>query len=198
MIRAVVFDLGEVLSSPPSLFPDLASRLGVEPDALAQRYWEGRADYDAGVPNAQYWGPILEGLGLEASPELVERAAVADATLWVDLRSTARQLLRDVRGSGVRVALLSNSPSVMESVSQSAPWRNDFHDVFISAVLGICKPEPEIYRLVTARLECEADEVAFIDDRPENVNAASAQGWRAHLWASDADSRIWLTSLGVL
>ena len=41
-------------------------------------------------------------------------------------------------------------------------------------------------------------EIAFIDDSALNVSAALRAGWTAHLWSSDADSRAWLTQIGVL
>ena len=42
------------------------------------------------------------------------------------------------------------------------------------------------------------DRLLAVDDRPENVEGALAAGWTAHLWQDDADTRAWLTELGVL
>lgn len=49
-----------------------------------------------------------------------------------------------------------------------------------------------------ADLELEPGEIAFIDDKQANVDGALAVGWHAHLWVSDADTRAWLETLGVL
>ena len=44
----------------------------------------------------------------------------------------------------------------------------------------------------------EGREIAFVDDRLPNVEAAAELGWQAHHWVSDADTRVWLVGLGVI
>lgn len=198
MIQAVVFDLGEVLASPPSLLPGHAARLGVEESALRAHYWDGRPDYDAGSSDADYWGPLLERLGVDATQELIDETARYDASCWSELRSTARQLLRDVRGAGTTVAILSNAPVAMKVAADTAPWREDVHHLFISGTLGFVKPDHDIYRHVERKLGLEGREIAFVDDRLPNVEAAAELGWQAHHWVSDADTRVWLVGLGVI
>ncbi|SHJ90221.1 putative hydrolase of the HAD superfamily [Tessaracoccus bendigoensis DSM 12906] len=198
MIHAVVFDLGEVLSSPPSLLPELAKCLGVAEDDLATHYWEGRAGYDSGAPDADYWGPLLEAVGVKPEPELIVRLAMLDASIWSELRPTARQLLREVRATGVTVAVASNSPHAMQKAAEAAPWRRDINQLFVSATIGAMKPAPRFFDHVTSRLELDGNQIAFVDDKQENVDAAAKFGWRTHLWVSDADTRVWLTGLGVL
>lgn len=198
MIHAVVFDLGDVLASPPSLLPELAKRIGTTRERLETHYWEGRVDYDAGVPDEQYWGPLLEAVGVEAEPGLIADLAELDASCWSELRATARQLLREVRGAGVTVAVLSNSPRAMQVAADKAPWRSDVDHLFVSATIGLSKPDTALYRHVERKLGHEGREIAFVDDKQANVDAAVETGWQGHVWTSDADTRIWLVGLGVL
>ncbi len=198
MIQAVVFDLGEVLSSPPSLLPELAERLDVAEDDLATHYWEGRREYDSGAPDDEYWGPLLEAVGVEPETGTIASLAKLDAGIWSEIRPTARQLLREVRASGVTVAVASNSPHAMQKAADSADWRRDVHHLFVSATIGAMKPDPGFFRYVAGRLGLDGNQIAFVDDKPENVTAAAGLGWRTHLWVSDPDTRIWLTGLGVL
>lgn len=198
MIHAVVFDLGEVLASPPSLLPELARRIGTTSAILDAHYWEGRVEYDGGAPDAEYWGPLLEAAGVEPSADLIAELARLDASCWSELRATARQLLRDVRATGVRVAVLSNSPRAMQVAAEAAPWRSDVDQLFVSSAIGLSKPDPAVYRHVEQRLGFSGREIAFIDDKPTNVAAALDLGWQGHVWTSDADTRVWLVGLGVL
>lgn len=198
MIQAVVFDLGEVLSSPPDLMERLAAKLEVDAEALRPLYWIGRDNYDGGADDAAYWAPLLEALGRPTHQEFMDELALFDAGIWAGIRPDAAQLLRDCRYAGRQVALLSNAPHAMQVMAEHAPWRADLDRVFISATLGLVKPDARIYRLVTEELRLPAGNIAFVDDRPANVEAALAEGWQGHLFVDDADTRDWLVGLGVL
>lgn len=199
MIRAVVFDLGGVLASPPSLLPRLAELMGTTYERLAEHYWTGRAEYDAGCDAGQYWGPVIAASGGSTTGEgLADELALLDASVWSALRPEAWQVLRDCRVAGVTVAVLSNSPHAMQQVAESAAWRRDVDHLFVSATLGLMKPDPAIYTVTADALALPASQIAFIDDKPANVDGALSVGWHAHLWVDDADTRSWLEGLGIL
>lgn len=198
MIKAVVFDLGEVLASPPSLWSTLAMRIGTTEDQLDTLYWNDRDAYDAGASATRYWTPIVESLGRPKDTEQLDELADLDARTWSELRPSARQLLRDCRASGTTVAILSNSPHAMQIAADRAPWRNDVDHLFISATMGLMKPDPEIYAAVAESLALTGSHIAFIDDKQKNIDGAVNAGWHAHLWVDDADTRAWLVGLGVV
>lgn len=198
MIRAVVFDFGQVLASGDGVTREPARLLGVDPDAFAAEYWKGRLDYDRGGTETAYWTPILTALGVPAAPETIQHLAALDAQLWLDVRPDALQLLRDTRASGRLVAILSNAPFPFDLAVFGSEVAEEADYWFVSASMGVCKPDPAAYHRVTEVLELPPAEIAFVDDRSENVAGAQAVGWQAHLWASDADTRAWLVGLGVL
>lgn len=198
MIRAVVFDLGQVLASPPNVYEDAAARLGVPAADYESHYWTERHGYDQGVPDAEYWGPILTRLGLTPTDDDIAAAAGFDADLWVEIRPEAHQLLRDSRAAGRAVAILSNSPHAIAAACERAAWRPDVDHVFVSAPLGAAKPDARAYELVQADLGVDPHQIAFIDDKQDNVDGALAVGWQAHLWRDDSDTRAWLEQIGVL
>ncbi|MFT4215872.1 MAG: HAD family phosphatase [Micropruina sp.] len=200
MIRAVVFDLGQVLSSPPDIYSHPAGLLGVPTDDFIAAYWHGsgRREYDEGASDEAYWGPLLTRLGVPASAENVELLASTDATIWTRIRPSAEQLIVDAKASGRLIGLLSNAPRPLGEAINAAPWRRHIDRVYVSALIGAAKPKREIYDHAAADLGVAASEIAFIDDRPENVDGALAAGWQAHLWVDDDDTRAWLSSCGVL
>lgn len=198
MIRAVVFDLGQVLASPPDIHSHPAGLLGVAIDDFAAGYWHGRRAYDEGGADEDYWGPLLTGLGLPASPEHVDLLARTDSTIWTRIRPAAEQLVAATKASGRLTALLSNAHRPLGDAIEAAPWRRHFDRVYVSALIGATKPKRHIYDHTAADLGVAPSEIAFVDDRPENVDGALAAGWQAHLWVDDADTRAWLESLGVL
>ena len=198
MIRAVVFDLGGVLASGEGVIDEPARLLGVDPAAFEELYWAGRAAYDAGASDREYWTPILGGVGKPAAVETIQQLARADAELWLEVRPEARALVRDVRRAGRTVAVLSNAPFNVDNALLDSDFAEEADYWFVSASMGVMKPDLATYLRVGEVLDLEAYEIAFIDDRPENVAGAERAGWAAHLWSSDADSRAWLKSIGAL
>ena len=118
------------------------------------------------------------------------------ARLAIDLRAdmARRDVWQDTIDS--TLARTSVTQNAMQRMADIAPWRPDVDHLFVSASLGLLKPDPAIFELVAERLGLDAADIAFIDDRAGNVEAAAALGWRTHLWHDDADTREWLERLG--
>jgi putative hydrolase of the HAD superfamily len=84
------------------------------------------------------------------------------------------QLLRSLRGAGVRTVLLSNSWG--EGGYARADFPGLFDAVVISSEVGMRKPEPRIFHHAAAALALPPAECVFIDDIEANVTAAIACG----------------------
>ena len=194
----VVFDLGGVLASESSHLADAAALLNVEPDALRQAYWDGRLAYDSGASDLEYWSAVGAAAGVDVDEEMAGRLAAQDSGLWVQLRPEAEQIVADVAAAGHPVWILTSSPSVMAEAIDASSWRPYLAGRVVSGLVGSVKPEPEIYRAVEELSGSEGSELAFIDDKQPNLDAAAERGWRTHLWRDDADTRAWLVELGVL
>src|SRR5262249_28226766 len=86
------------------------------------------------------------------------------------------EVLASLRSSH-RLELVSNAwPGACARAR--AHWKLDelFDDLVFSCEVGLAKPEPAIYRLACERLDVTPAESVFIDDSPENVDAAVALG----------------------
>jgi putative hydrolase of the HAD superfamily len=102
------------------------------------------------------------------------------------------ELAGELRGLGIRVALLSNS------------WGNTYpralidgllEPVVISGEVGLRKPLEPIYRLTLDLLGLPAGRVLFVDDAEPNVLGARAVGMRALLHTDVATTRAALAEL---
>lgn len=84
------------------------------------------------------------------------------------------ELIRGLRGKGLRTALLSNSWGT------SGYAREDFPELFdavvISAEVGMRKPEPRIFHHTAKELGVPPEACVFIDDAEANVDAAVGCG----------------------
>ena len=73
-----------------------------------------------------------------------------------------------------------------------------YFDVFLSSCyLGLRKPDPKIFELALDVLQRDADEVAFIDDRQHNCDAAAALGIHAIRYQDEAQCVRALEQLGI-
>ena len=82
-------------------------------------------------------------------------------------------VVRRVRSSGFKTALLSNSWGLGYPRDG---WEELFDVTVISGEVGLRKPEPEIYELCARQLEVAPSECIFIDDLAPNVKGAAAVG----------------------
>ena len=95
-------------------------------------------------------------------------------------------MLRDVRGHGVKTCLLSNSWS---NTYPRDDWEEIFDAVVISGEVGMRKPEERIYRHALGRIGLAGEECVFIDDIEANIVAARALGISG-IHHRDADTTI--------
>jgi putative hydrolase of the HAD superfamily len=120
---------------------------------------------------------ILAGLlvGVDGQPVRADgllRRMFAATELIPDMLDVVREL----RGSGVRTGLLSNSWGVRDGYPTDL-LAELFDGVVISADVGMRKPEERIFLLAAGRIGLMPAECAFVDDVEANVVAATALGF---------------------
>ena len=90
------------------------------------------------------------------------------------------ELMRELRGRSLRMALLTNNVREWEPLWRSmVPIDELFEIVVDSAFVGCRKPEPRIYEIVLERLGVEASGCLFVDDVEVNCDAARELGMTA-------------------
>lgn len=94
----------------------------------------------------------------------------------------AEALLRDLKARGLRVGVLSNTlPSLRESLAHHG-LASHVDAFFASCALGVAKPDPRAFLLALEGLELAPEETLYLDDDPENVEAARRLGLRAEAY----------------
>ena len=85
--------------------------------------------------------------------------------------------VRQLRGAGIRTALLTNISRDGEAIWRSlVPTDELFDTVIDSSKVGLRKPDPQIYLLTCERLGLQPQECLFVDDLRCNIEAATALG----------------------
>jgi putative hydrolase of the HAD superfamily len=186
-VRAVISDFGGVLTSP--LFESFAAwqrQSGLSFERL------GQAMVDAAERSGIH--PLYElekGTLTEAEFLRMLEAELDPGASLSGMRDVyfehlhpnppMIELMRDLRGRGLRMALLTNNVREWEPQWRAKlPEIDEIFEVVVdSAFVGMRKPEPEIYELAVQRLGVEAGECAFVDDLQVNVDAARELGFHA-------------------
>ncbi|MET7993999.1 HAD family phosphatase [Amycolatopsis sp. NPDC005232] len=178
VIRAVVFDIGDVLEIAPDLGVDRRweARLGLSEGEITRRLadiWAAGAVGD--VTEDDVRDTISSRLGVGQG-----RADAIMADIWEQYLGTGNADLIDyVRGlrPRCRTGILSNSFVGAREREQAAYGFEDLvDDIVYSHEVGMSKPDPEIYRLSCTRLGVAPEEMIFLDDLDPNIDAARAVG----------------------
>lgn len=178
----LLVDFGDVISRPydDDSYRTLAALLDLDATHLRSTYWQHRRAYDAGEPSAAYWSKVA---GRGVPDDLAERLDAADVAAWSRTDPQMLALLAEQRHAGARLALLSNAPHVQAAAFDRADWAPMFEHLLTSSRLGVAKPDPAAFTLALATLRATPGDVTFVDDRPENVDAAAGLGIRTILYA---------------
>ena len=186
-VRAIVFDLGNVL-------------VGLDNDRYAGTWPYDMAGEDPGfrdwVAEHRLWyayetgtlttAELLERLGgrLRLSPKQITEHWNA---LLLGLLPGVVDTLEVLRKRYPLYVLSNTNETHIEWVRAHlerqglGEFERWFEHCFYSYEMGCVKPEALIYEKAQARIGVSADQVLFVDDREENVIAASEHGWQAIL-----------------
>ncbi|MCZ2803764.1 HAD-IA family hydrolase [Modestobacter sp. VKM Ac-2983] len=185
-VRAVVFDLGGVLTeSPLTAFAAYEQEAelpagfivglnSTDPDTNAWARYERRELDEQGFRRAFEAEAAAAGHQLDAGRVL--------AALAGELRPAMVTAVRRLRAAGLPLALLSNNVAPMQRTGRLGELLGLFDAVVESSVEGVRKPEPAIYPLAVQRLskavgrELAPSDCAYLDDLGINLKPARALG----------------------
>lgn len=201
-IKAVVFDYGNVLSLPqaPGTMDRLAGLAGVPARELEPVLWALRPAWDRGdLSGVAYYRAILERLGREVPPAVLERLVEADMESWSRLNPETIALVRAVQRAGKKVGILSNMPvEFLRRARERFPLFQEVDGAVYSCDVRVNKPDREIYKHCARVLGLSPAEVLFFDDLPVNIEGARAVGFQAFLWKGAEEARRILVSFGII
>ena len=106
--------------------------------------------------------------GLDISEDILIRAADVRRerlrrTLY-EVEQKNLDILKSLRESGLKLALLSNADVVDIYYWQGSPLSAVFDEVIFSCDVGLLKPDPKIFRLALDALGLSSDQVFYVGD----------------------------------
>lgn len=200
MSKAVVFDVGRVLFhwQLRALFEKLIEdqkELGWFLANVVTEEWH--FEHDRGRPLAEM---IPERIAL--FPDYADHIR-AYGTRFNDTIpgpvEGSHAIVRGLHGKGVPLFCLTNFGH--EFWAQFRPTEEIFDlfdDIIVSGTEKVAKPAARIYEIVEERAERSGQDLFFTDDNPDNIAAAKARGWDAHLFTDAATLEKQLKGAGFL
>ena len=190
-ITTVISDFGGVLTTPLlNSFAAFQDQTGISGESLG-RAMQAIAERDGAHPLYELeTGRLTEAdfltlLAEALETELGHRPVMHDfKEIYFDAlepNDPMIELMREIKGTGRRMALLTNNVREWEPLWRSMlPVDEIFELVVDSGFVGMRKPDPPIYELTLARLNgASAQECLFVDDVQVNIDTARAIGMTA-------------------
>lgn len=198
-IQAVIFDVGGVLvpfQMEPAL-QKLAAKLNLTVEELHEVTGQWRDAWVTGKMRTEdFWDNVM-------NDERVTTSASVDELTFTGLGKDwePEQVLMDfaigLKASGYQIAILSDTITPHAELIRSKGVYEPFDPVVLSHEVGLRKPDPAIYQLTLERLGLPAAETVFIDDTPENIEAAKALGMHGVVCENPDQVQAELIQLGV-
>ncbi len=201
--KNIVFDFGGVLFRwhPPSflarVWPHRAAN-EIEGKAVALEFFENYrgawGDFDRGVAEAH---EVIDRIVARTGwPKEEVEAVVAAIPAELELQVETVKLIEELKAAGHRLFFLSNMPKPMAThLETNFPLHEWFDGGVFSGRVNFVKPGPEIFELACKHFGVTPESCVFLDDHPENIDAAKALGWDALLFKSATDVRPALMAL---
>ncbi len=196
----VVFDLGGVLLTwKPDriikrIFKDREIQKIVMDEIFCHPDWveldRGTLDRDSAIERAAFRTGLPQS-EIKKLMELVPYSLIPKPEII--------ELVRAVKKNGNRVFVLSNMHiDSIDFIEQKYPIWDVFDGMVISSRIQMVKPELEIYQHLLEKFDLIIETTIFIDDIPENLEAASKLGMKIIRFESPSQCEAELRALGCI
>jgi putative hydrolase of the HAD superfamily len=203
-IRAVLFDLDDTLhddthaytSAAQEVAAEVAAEHGIDALALKQAYiaeaegfWHRLTASELRTKLSQWraamWGNALRTVGIEDA-RVAERSA-ANYNLYrkkyFTLFPGALDLLRELRGEGMKLGLLTNGVSETHREKIALLQITEYFDaIFLADEVGMVKPDPLLFAHACAKLDTAPSQSAMVGDRYERDIAGALDAGLYAIW----------------
>ncbi len=193
-VRAVVFDMGGVLTTDP--FAGMiayADELGIPSSVIADAVRtspEFKAVETGTSTIRDFLKWLCVGIEREFGVRVDIRQLAACLASGQEIRAEMPALIEDLHAVGMRLAILTNNAREARAWWESGVLPLDYFEaVFDSSDLAMRKPDPAIFDHVAFALELKHEEVIFVDDLQENVDGALTTGMRGLIFRDPIQCR---------
>ncbi|MCX2837612.1 HAD family phosphatase [Salinimicrobium sp. MT39] len=185
MIKTIIFDFGDVFLNldKPATARELKK---FEISHFSEEMLQQNMAYEKGLISSE---AFISGYS-KSFPKLTSEVFVKSwNSILIDFPKYRLEFLQQLKEEGkYKLILLSNTNHihidwVKQHISFFEEFKNCFDAFYLSQEINLRKPDQEIYSFVLQQHDLNPEETLFIDDTPENTEAAAKLG--IHTWNID-------------
>ncbi|XP_068681795.1 haloacid dehalogenase-like hydrolase domain-containing protein 3 [Montipora foliosa] len=203
MLRLITFDacntLFRVRGSPGELYSEVAWRFDVKlsPKALNESFKHAFGEFYKSVPNfgakgdktaEKWWSGVVKQTFKSAGFDDEKTVARISSTLYNEFSTSSYwqvypetfDVLEHLRKKGYLLAVISNFDERLDTILEGLYLKSYFDLIVCSFNVGMCKPSPEIFKLVLSNFGMKAEEALHVGDNVElDYKPAVSLGFRS-------------------
>ncbi len=204
MIKAVIFDMGGVITSQDVFnheFGKIVERVFGEKNVTFNNpkfkfLFKSFIKLETNeITDEQFWKEFSEKLDKQYNSSL--RYVFINIAKKLKPRPEMVKLIKKLKSSGIRTAVLSNVWVSFAKHNYELGYYGIFDHVFLSHELKMRKPDREIFYHVLDTLSIKSEEAVFIDDMDYNVIAANEIGIHGFIYKNTNKLKKDLWKLGL-
>ncbi|MDQ5938473.1 MAG: hypothetical protein QG603_272 [Patescibacteria group bacterium] len=180
-IKTIIFDLGGVyFTAGTKIAKEKIISLTQAPASIvdeifeAQPHKEGFWYRNGQISQEEFWQAAKSKLGITTTQVTEIRE------LWHSSYTPIagmKELVQNVRKQYKVVAFSGNIKERIEYLNHKYDLLQDFDDFVLSYEIGYSKLEPEFFKILIQKINCQADEAILIDDNQKFVNLSIELGF---------------------
>lgn len=188
-VRAAVFDAYGTLLDVHAAMQRHADRLPPDWERISAEWRTKQLEYSwvrtltGPAHHRDFWQVTQDALAFVAARHGITDPAVLDLLLGayrhLSPYGDALPTLKSLRAQGLQTAILSNGDPGMLNAAVGAAGLAPLLDAVLSVEdIGVFKPDPRVYALMTQRFDLEPEQIAFVSSNAWDAQAASSFGAR--------------------
>lgn len=174
MIKTILFDYAGVLTPVINNFDfaqKYSTRFGLPPNQIMKITYENWAETALGKQDCiTFWGKIAKKLGVDPN----ELRNLVTETYPLDRKMI--EIVKSAKNNYTTVLFSNQIKDWIEEVLDKNSINDIFDQIINSYIVGARKPDMKIFLEALNRTSSRPEDVLFIDDSSENINAAKEIG----------------------
>ncbi|MBU0576483.1 HAD-IA family hydrolase [Patescibacteria group bacterium] len=185
--KAIGFDYGGVIGGIGNNFTEsICGVLNIPKEEYREIYFSHNYLINTGKVSTwkEFWPIVLDKLGKRNKLDEVLKISNSVTYSYTDFDQLILSYISDLRSRGYKTGLLSNATKEVGRILRLEGLDKYFDSFFISAEIGLQKPDPQTFELLATSLEVSINNLIFIDDAEKSLSTADICGYTPVLFKS--------------